>query len=161
SPQKIFPEGGAVLTRPQGRTAPLPEEIQIGSRRRRPEAGGSGVGAAKPGQGGEGVLARTLTRFCGANRRGWRATAGGASPPGGVKRAKRAQRGVTGWNKASDDFGARRRWRAGEATPSQGGERKRTLTRSRFANRWRAGGRRRRSESNTGSLASDASQARG
>src|SRR5262245_53681678 len=74
--------GGAVHESPCGRTAPPPESCSNRVRRSCPEAGGVWVGGAKPGQGGEGVLARTLRRRSGANRWGRRAAEGDESTRG-------------------------------------------------------------------------------
>src|ERR1019366_4183600 len=56
TPPEIFPEGGAVCLIPVGSKPPLlAEREMIEERRSRPQAGGVGVGGAKPGQGGEGA----------------------------------------------------------------------------------------------------------
>src|SRR5947209_2594670 len=89
----MFSGGGAVHESPCGRTAPPPENRSSRVRRSCPEAGGAGVGGAEPGQGGEGVLARTLRRFGGAKRWGRRAAQADESTRGS-RGAKRTRRGV-------------------------------------------------------------------
>ena len=81
SPRNFFPEGGAVHTYPTGEPPLLPEKMPL-TAEGGPEAG---AGARKPVAVGWAEQNRvkverersdrTLRRFCGANRRGWRAPA--------------------------------------------------------------------------------------
>ena len=111
--------GGSYL--PHGRTAPpagknaFDRRRRSGSRRRCPEAGCGGVGGAKSGQGGEGAKRPDLEAVLRSEQVGLKAGGGGWSPPGGVGRAKRAQRGATGRKRSSAAFAGRRRWRDGRS----------------------------------------------
>jgi hypothetical protein len=80
-----------------------------------PAVGGGGAGGAKPGQGGEGAKRPDLDAVLWSEQVGLEGAGGGWSPPGGVGRAKRAQRGATGRKRSSADFARRRRWRGGRS----------------------------------------------
>ena len=96
---------------PNGGKPPLLLETEMknaegvfGSRRRRPEAGGGGVGGAKAGSRLEGVLATTLRRFLRSDRWGWRAPeAAGVYPeePGERSESGVGQRGGNGEDRRS------------------------------------------------------------
>jgi len=140
---------GGLFDPHEGQTAPpAGKNDEIGSRRRRPEAGGGGVGGARPGQGFKGVLTRPLTRFCGADRWGWRATAAAGVRQGELgerSEPNAGSRGGIGRVPASATAGG---GGAGEAKSGQGGGRTRHYLEAVLrSGQVGAGGRRSRHES--------------